>query len=261
MASQSARLISAAPIRSQAGCAAGPPGNWPVSDPGPLCAHFSANYRETINRNPGSVASAVVRAEAQSCACRRENGHRPAGAGDLGGWRITGRRQRRAVRHRSRVLRAVLAGTAGIALIAFVAAIQPEQQPPKATGVRLTAEQAPSPAEGRGPVAIDVDDDNTDANNQMQNLLNQASTLLSGSSVISSDTGTSSGTGTSSDNDDQSQELLDEASQQQQENEQQDELNQQQSDQTEDEVNQAVQQDDQDEQQDLMQLDEQDAGQ
>jgi hypothetical protein len=230
MASQSARLISAAPIRSQAGCAAGPPGTWPVGDPGPLCAHFSANYWETINRNPGSVASAVVRAEA------------------------TGQRQRRVVRHRSRVLRAVLAGTAGIALIAFVAAIQPEQQLPKATGVKLTAEQATSPAEGRGPVAIDVDDDNTDANNQMQNLLNQASTLLAG-------TGTPSGSGTSSDNDDQSQELLDEASQQQQENEQQDELNQQQSDQTEDEVNQAVQQDDQDEQQDLMQLDEQDAGQ
>ena len=40
MASQSARLI-AAPIRSQAGCAVGP-----------LCAHFIANFWETINRDP-----------------------------------------------------------------------------------------------------------------------------------------------------------------------------------------------------------------
>ena len=53
MASRSARLITA-PTRSQAGCAAGP-----------LCAHFVVNFWETINRDPGSVASAAVVAEAQ----------------------------------------------------------------------------------------------------------------------------------------------------------------------------------------------------
>ena len=115
-------------------------------------------------------------------------------------------------------------------MIAFVAAIQPEQQLPDATGLKLTAEQATSPAgvdttpaataktvaadlitgepagspingdaartddspvpqgvgvptladrsEGRGPVAVDVDDDDTDANNQLQNALGQASTLF-----------------------------------------------------------------------------------
>jgi len=203
MASQSARLITA-PMRSQAGYAAGP-----------LCAHFIANFWDTINRDPGSVASAAVVAEAQS----------------------------RSSSHRSRILRAVLAGAAGIALIAFVAAIQPEHQLSNATGIKLTAEQATSPAEGRGPVAIDVDD--TDANNQMQNLLNQASTLLSGSGIPSAD------------ND---QDLLDQASQQQRENEQQDELNQQQSEQNEDQANQATQQAIAEEDQSLMQLDQQDAG-
>lgn len=164
-----------------------------------------------------------MRAEAQSSAYRPENGCGAAGVGDLGTWRIAGEPHRAAVRNRSRIVRALLAGAAGIALIAFVAAIQPEQQLPNATGIKLTAEQETSPAEGRGPVAIDVDDDNTDDS-------------------------------------DQSQDLLDQASQQHQENEQQDELNQQQSEQTEDEDNQAAQQDEEEEDQSLMQLDEQDAG-
>jgi hypothetical protein len=48
MASQSARPITAL-RRPQAGCAAGP-----------LCAHFIANFWETSNRDPGSVARVAV---------------------------------------------------------------------------------------------------------------------------------------------------------------------------------------------------------
>jgi len=48
MASQSARPITALK-RPRAGCPAGP-----------LCAHFIANFWETINRDPGAVAMAAV---------------------------------------------------------------------------------------------------------------------------------------------------------------------------------------------------------
>ena len=94
MASQSARLISAAPIRSQAGCAAGP-----------LCAHFSANFWETINRDPGWVASTAVGAEAKSSACRRENGYGSwrRRLGHLADhWRATARSSSEALAHSAR---------------------------------------------------------------------------------------------------------------------------------------------------------------